>query len=85
MELYDIVTLDDNKDYTLLKMEEINNETYCLFVEVDQEENPKENALILRKVTLPDNTFEFEELVEEEYKMVSEIFQEQLMNEINEE
>ena len=85
MELYDILTLDDDKDYALLKMETIKDETYCLLVEVDQEENPLENSLILRRITLPDGSFEFEELVEEEYNMISEIFQEQLMNEIESE
>lgn len=85
MELYDILTLDDDKDYALLKMETIKDETYCLLVEVDQEENPLENSLILRRITLPDGFFEFEELVEEEYNMISEIFQEQLMNEIESE
>ncbi len=85
MELYDILTLDDDKDYALLKMETIKDEPYCLLVEVDQEENPLENSLILRRITLPDGSFEFEELVEEEYNMISEIFQEQLMNEIESE
>ncbi len=85
MELYDILTLDDDKDYALLKMEKIKEETYCLLVEVDKDENPLENSLILRRIALPDDTYEFEELNEEEYSMVSEIFQEQLMNEIEEE
>lgn len=85
MELYDILTLDDDKDYALLKMEKIKDETYCLLVEVDKEENPLENSMILRRIELPDGTFELEELVEEEYNMVSEIFQEQLMNEMEDE
>lgn len=80
MELYDIVTLDDNKDYSLVKMEHYHDETYCLFIEVDQDENPKENIIILKKILLPDGTFEFEELEDKELNEVSEIFRDQLLN-----
>lgn len=80
MELYDIVTLDDNKDYSLVKIEQYKDETYCLFIEVDQEENPKENVLILKKIILPNGSFEFEELEDEELNEISEIFRDQLLN-----
>lgn len=79
MELYDIITLDDNKDYSLVKMEEYQGETYCMLIEVDQEENPLDDFLILRKVPLNDSEFEFEELGMEEYKTISEIFKEQFL------
>jgi len=81
MELYDILTLDDGKDYSLVKMEEYEGETYCMLIEVDSEENPLEDVLILKKVSLNDKEFEFEELSEEEFETISEIFKDQLLNE----
>ncbi|MCI8574973.1 MAG: hypothetical protein HFI09_00710 [Bacilli bacterium] len=81
MELYDIVTLDDGKDYSLIKTEKYREETYCLFVEVDHEENPLDNILLLRKMPINETEFEFEELEEEEYKTVSEIFKQQFLTE----
>lgn len=81
MELYDIITLDDNKDYSLVKMEEYQGEVYCMLIEVDQEENPLDDFLILRKVPISETEFEFEELGTEEYKTISEIFKEQFINE----
>lgn len=81
MELYDIITLDDNKDYSLVKMEEYKGETYCMLVEVDAEENPLDDFLILRKVELNDKEFEFEELGAKEYQEIAEIFKEQFLNE----
>ncbi len=81
MELFDIVTLDDNKEYSIVKIEEYQNETYCLLIEVDKEENPLDNYLILRKIPLNDQEFEFEELGKEEYNTIAEIFKEQFLNE----
>lgn len=52
-----------------------------MLIEVDQEENPLDNFLILRRVTLPDQSFEFEELPEEEYKKIAEIFKEEFLHE----
>lgn len=81
MELYDILTLDDGKDYSLVKMEEYEGETYCMLIEVDEEENPLENVLILKKVELNEKEFEFEDLNDEEFETISEIFKDQLINE----
>lgn len=81
MELYDIITLDDNKDYSLVKLEEYKGETYCMLIEVDEEENPLEDFLILRKVPINDTEFELEELSDSEYKEIAEIFKEQFLNE----
>ncbi len=81
MELYDIITLDDHKDYSLIKMEEYQGDTYCMFLEVDKEENPLDQVLILRKVPISDTEFEFEELNPAELKIISEIFKDQFLNE----
>ena len=52
-----------------------------MLIEVDQEENPLDDFLILRKVPISETEFEFEELGTEEYKTISEIFKEQFINE----
>ncbi len=81
MELYDIVTLDNDRDYSVIKMEEYQGETYCMLIEVDKEENPMEELLILRKVSLNDKEFEFEELSPEMLQEVAEVFKDQFLNE----
>lgn len=81
MELYDVFTLDDNRDYSLVKMEEYQGKTYCLLVEVDSEGNPLEEMLILRKIPIDQDEFEFEELDEEELDAVTEIFKDQFLDE----
>ena len=72
MEKYDILTLDNGKDYTISQMVEFNGKDYLLLVEVDDDENILEEKLIVEKIK--DNN----ELVvvndEEEYKNVSSIF-----------
>ena len=40
IELYDIITLDDDKDYSVTRIIDLENETYYLLTEVDNEENP---------------------------------------------
>lgn len=85
MELYDILTLDDDKDYALIQMEEIEGSTYCLLVEVDQEENPLENYMIYKRITISETEYEFEELDEEEYPKIAEVFADHFEEEAEEE
>ena len=40
IELYDIITLEDNTEYTVLKMLLEENRKYCLLAPVDEEEDP---------------------------------------------
>ena len=40
IELYDIITLDNNEEYTILKMLNDNNKKYYLLAPVDEEEEP---------------------------------------------
>lgn len=72
MEKYDILTLDNGKDYTISQMVEFNGKDYLLLVEVDDDENILEEKLIVEK------NKDTNELVvvndEEEYKNVSSIF-----------
>ena len=40
IELYDILTLSNNKEYTVLRMIDLEDKTYYLLAEIDEEENP---------------------------------------------
>lgn len=51
IELYDILTLEDDKDYTVASMVTYNDSEYLYLIEVDQEENVKDdNQKIVRRV-----------------------------------
>jgi len=77
METYDILTLDDHKDYALVETKDYEGATYCLLVEVDQDENPLENTVILKKVLVNDTEFELEEIDEEDFAEIAELFTEE--------
>lgn len=40
IELYNIITLKNNKRYTMVSEITKNNKTYAMLVEIDEEENP---------------------------------------------
>lgn len=49
IELYDIITLEDNTEYTVLKMLQEENKKYCLLAPIDEEEEPDmENSKIVQ-------------------------------------
>lgn len=51
IEIYDILTLEDDKDYVVANMAKYNNSKYLYLVEVDEEENVIEtNQQIVRRV-----------------------------------
>lgn len=45
IELYDIITLEDNTEYTILKMLSESNKNYCLLAPVDEDEEPNMEEL----------------------------------------
>lgn len=45
IELYDIITLEDNTEYTILKMLSEGNKNYCLLAPVDEDEEPNMEEL----------------------------------------
>ena len=47
IELYDIITLEDNTEYTILKMLSESNKNYCLLAPVDEDEEP--NSVIKKR------------------------------------
>ena len=50
MNLYDIITLDNNKDYVICKTLSYKEKEYILLVQVDEEENLLEEKLIVEKI-----------------------------------
>lgn len=85
MELYDILTLEDDKDYTIAEMVTHNDSEYLYLIEVDKEENVIENnQKIVRRVIA--NGEESVEIVteKEELDELTQIFFE-LFKEMSEE
>ena len=56
IELYDIITLENNKEYTVLRLLELDENTYYLLSEIDDDENP--NLEELRIVEIVNNTLQ---------------------------
>jgi len=85
MELYDILTLEDDKDYTIAEMVSHNDSEYLYLIEVDKDENViEENQKIVRRVIA--NGEESVEIVteKEELDELTQIFFE-LFKELSEE
>lgn len=56
IELYDIITLENNKEYTVLRLLELDENTYYLLSKIDDDENP--NLEELRIVEIVNNTLQ---------------------------
>ena len=68
IELYDILSLSDDKEYTVLRIMEFNDKTYYLLSEIDKEENPN-----LEKMKIVEN-IDNKKLVEvNDKKLLSEL------------
>lgn len=85
IELYDILTLEDDKEYTIANMLEYNNATYLYLIEVDaNEELIENNQLIVRRV-IKNGEDAVEKITDEqEYKEVSRLFFDLFKNMVNE-
>ncbi len=65
LELYDIITLDNDEEYTILKILNEKENKYYLLAKVDEEEEPDmENIKIVQEV-LEDGTIAIEEIEDE--------------------
>lgn len=75
LELFDILTLEDDKDYTIANMATYKNAEYLYLIEVDKNENPIEtNQKIVRRV-MEDGEESVETVTDkEELTEVSKIF-----------
>ena len=65
IELYDIITLEDNTEYTILKMLSEGNKNYCLLAPVDEDEEPNMEELKIVELKKENDKTIVEELDEE--------------------
>lgn len=86
LELYDILTLEDDKEYTIAAMTTYKDSEYLYLIEVDKEENPiATNQKIVRRV-INDGEDSVEIVTnKEEINEVSKIFFEVFRNMVKEE
>ena len=82
MELYDIITLDNGKDYVISKMLTYNEKDYLLLLEVDKDENLLNENLIVEKQS--DNNGDYvRDITDEKLKqIISEKFAKMLLEDI---
>lgn len=73
IELYDIISLKNGKDYTVLRMIEEEGKMYFLLARVDENENPDINDIRI-----------VEETIKNGKKMIKEIEDENLLKELGE-
>lgn len=81
MEKYDILTLDNGKDYTISQITEYNGKDYLLIVEVDEDENILEDKLIVEKEKDSSDIYIVED--KEVLKKLSTIFTEKVLQDLN--
>lgn len=75
MELYDILTLENNKEYTIANMVEYKDSTYLYLIEVDENEEIIENTQTIVRRIIKDGEEAVEKVTNnEEYKEVAKLF-----------
>lgn len=74
IELYDIITLEDNTEYTVLKMLLEENRKYCLLAPVDEEEDPDVEHIKIVELKEKNNKTVIEETTEETTKKMARKF-----------
>mgnify|MGYP004506786867 FL=1 len=74
IELYDIITLEDNTEYTVLKMLLEENRQYCLLAPVDEEEDPDVEHIKIVELKEENNKPIIKETTEETTKKMARKF-----------
>ena len=74
IELYDILTLENNKKYTVVKQLPYNGEEYYFLIEVDDDEELLEDQLIVKKVCIDGEIGVAPIMDDTEFKEIKEIF-----------
>lgn len=74
IELYDILTLENNKNYTVVKYLPYNEEEYYFLIEVDEEEEILDEQMIVKKVVIDGEIGVAPIEDEEEFKEIKEMF-----------
>ncbi len=78
---YEILTLDDNKDYANMQELSYEGQTYAFLLELDKESNPTEEFVILKKIMVNDTDYEFEEITDELMDVLLDLFEKEFMKE----
>ena len=58
IELYDIITLSDDIEYTVLKIKDFEEKRYFLISEIDEDEEPLIDTIKIARYNSNDNTLE---------------------------
>lgn len=74
IELYDILTLENNKNYTVVKYLPYNEEEYYFLIEVDEAEEILDEQMIVKKVVIDGEIGVAPIEDEEEFKEIKEMF-----------
>ncbi len=74
IELYDILTLENNKKYTVVKNLPYNDKEYYFLIEVDDEEEILDEQMIVKKVEIDGEIGVAPIEDEKEFKEIKEIF-----------
>lgn len=81
MEINDVLTLNENEEYLILDMAELNNETYLYSVLIDENDMPTKEYAYLKK-TEEDGEIYVEEVEDEELqKVLTALFTSNFVNE----
>lgn len=74
IELYDILTLENDKQYTVVKHLPFNGEDYYFLIEVDNDENLLDEQIIVKKVIVDGEAGIAPLTDEKEFKQIKEMF-----------
>ena len=79
IELYDIITLDNDEEYTVLKILQEEGKTYYLLAWIDEDEEPDMERIKIVEQIQENNKLEIEEITDEKLlKKLSKLFLESL-------
>ena len=83
IELYDIITLDNKEDYTIIKIINDSGKTYYLLAPVDEDETPDLENIRIVEVKKKDNKTIIVDAKNEEKGRISDLFIDELRKGIN--
>ena len=79
LELYDIITLDNDEEYTILKIIQNEEKTYLLLAWIDEDEEPDMEKIKIVEQVQENNQIAIEEIKDEkQIKKLSKLFLESL-------
>ena len=81
IELYDILTLEDDNDYAVIKIANIDNDEYYLLNKVDEEEELVDDPIIVKKALVENEIGVIPISSDKEYEKVKKVFADMLFKE----